>query len=617
MSSAEINGEKVSSSIQNILTSADESVDSAKTLKKLDAIRVGYRHKNKTGGSLYDMEQQISAQKQRLDKARDATLSLDEQTQKLAVARKELEVLKRDLEYQENLLTEFNKINIIKRFEECKEKETELARLTKTSEELVAEVFANGFLPTRQHLVELDFSIKSLEAAQTRLDERQKNIDEIGGECDERAYELAKKAEERGGAAAILADVERKKKQSKKGVVTTVILAAVSAIASGAGVAVALLLGIVWAYAALASLALPLISAIIGAKKKKSLMTQINAIAAEYDTTPDGLGEKLDACAKALLLYRERSVTIARAEAEIGEAKRTLESAVAEVTRLLERTSANIEPTPEAARGELYRLARGLKEYEAIMGEKQTLERLIAAQREDLCHYDEQTLRSEISIDISSVTPTAIAEAERARKFLIPKKNTLEQRISNLNDYVIGLRANAADPLPMADELAELERKYLADSEFYDALTLAIESIEQASKAMSGNVMPTIVSQASDIMSRVSQEKYTTLRATSSFGVSLDSDGFGIKSDFLSGGTKDCAYLALRIALFMKIFGANLPPLVLDEALCQFDDGRAARMLEYLCDISQSDIQCILFTSHKRESEICDELGESYNLISL
>ena len=118
-------------------------------------------------------------------------------------------------------------------------------------------------------------------------------------------------------------------------------------------------------------------------------------------------------------------------------------------------------------------------------------------------------------------------------------------------------------------------------------------------------------------MSHISREKYTTLRATSSFGVSLDSEGFGIKSDFLSGGTKDCAYIALRISLFMKIFGGELPPLILDEALCQFDDIRAQRALEYLCELSNSDIQCIFFTSHHRESEMCDSVGAEYNLISL
>ena len=618
MSSTEINGEKISASIQNILTSADESVDSAKILKKLDTIRVSYRHKSKSGGSLYDAEQKISAQKQRLEKAREATLSLDEQTQKLAASRRELDIVKADFEYQDSLLTEFNKINIIKRFDECKKKESECADIKEKREGLVAEAFKNGFLPTRQHLVELDFSIKSLEAAQTRYDEKKTQLDNLGmGGYDEHLCELAKRAEEHGGSVAILADVESKKKQSKKYFVLTLVLFAVSGIVSGAGIALALALGLVWAFGALATLVLPIAYAIVGAGKKKAIAAQINAIAAEYDTTPDGLADKLDACARAFAEYRAGSLSTAKAEAELGEAKRALEEAESQVELLLAKSSSNTEPTVENARAELYRLAKALKEYESLLSEEQTLERLIEAEREALCHYNEDELRAEVSIDVSTVTPMAIAEAERARKFLLQKKNTLEQRIANLNDYVIGLRVNAADPLPIADELVELEKKYLADCEFYDALTLAMESIEQASKVMSGSVMPAIVSRASEVMSRVSDQKYTTLRATSSFGVSLDSDGFGIKSDFLSGGTKDCAYISLRIALFMKIFWANLPPLVLDEALCQFDDVRAGRMLEYLFEISKSDIQCILFTSHKREMAMCDSLGERYNLISL
>lgn len=617
MSATEINGEKVSGSIQNILTSADESVDTAKILKKLDAIRVTYRHKSKNGGSLYDAEQQISAQRQRLEKARDATLSLDEQTQKLTAARRELDIVKRDFEYQDKLLSEFNKINIIKRFDECKEKETRRALIASAREKYTEQTFKAGYLPTRQHLAELDFSAKSLETAQERVDQKKVQLDGVRTDgYDERACELAKKAEEQGGAAAILRDVEDKKKKSKKCFALTAVLAVISGIVSGVGIALAVLMSLPFAFVALATVVMPIIAAIAGAKKKKTLTAEITAISSEYDTTPDGLAEKLETCSKALAAYRDSSVRLAKAEAELSEAQRALESAKAETARLLDMTS-DSEPTVENARTEYTRLNDALNRYELLLSEEQTLERMISAEKEALCHYDEDELRAEVSIDVSAVTPAAVAEAERSRKFLLQKKSAFEQKIGALNDYVIGLRANAADPLPIADGLAELEKKYAVDSEFYDALTLAMESIEKAGSVMSGSVMPAIASQASEIMGRISKEKYTTLRATSSFGISLDSEGFGIKSDFLSGGTKDCAYLSLRIALFMKIFGDKLPPLVLDEALCQFDDERARRALQYLAELGNNDVQCVLFTSHKREKEIFDALGAEYNLISL
>ena len=77
----------------------------------------------------------------------------------------------------------------------------------------------------------------------------------------------------------------------------------------------------------------------------------------------------------------------------------------------------------------------------------------------------------------------------------------------------------------------------------------------------------------------------------------------------LSGGTCDAAYISLRIALIIQIFGASLPPLLLDEALCQLDDVRAKRILALLGKLSEDTMQCLLFTCHGREASICAQLG--------
>ena len=114
MRSADINGEKTALSIQNMLSSADENVDTARILKQLDAVRVEYRHKNRAGGSLYEDEQKIDAMKQRLERSREATLSLDEWQRKLDAAKRDCLAVEKDLESKESLLSEINKINIIR-----------------------------------------------------------------------------------------------------------------------------------------------------------------------------------------------------------------------------------------------------------------------------------------------------------------------------------------------------------------------------------------------------------------------------------------------------------------------------------------------------------------------
>jgi uncharacterized protein YhaN len=144
-----------------------------------------------------------------------------------------------------------------------------------------------------------------------------------------------------------------------------------------------------------------------------------------------------------------------------------------------------------------------------------------------------------------------------------------------------------------------------------------MESIESASSSMRGNVTPAISRQASEILSKLSGGRYDTLRTTGTLGVSLDKDGYSIKSELLSAGTRDVAYLALRLALFMRIYEGELPPLVLDESLCQLDEKRAERTITLLCGLAGEGIQTLLFTSHKREGEMCERVGAEYRMISL
>ena len=50
------------------------------------------------------------------------------------------------------------------------------------------------------------------------------------------------------------------------------------------------------------------------------------------------------------------------------------------------------------------------------------------------------------------------------------------------------------------------------------------------------------------------------------------------------------AYLALRLALFMRIYEGELPPLVLDESLCQLDEKRAERAITLLGGLTDASV---------------------------
>lgn len=617
MRSTEINGEKTAASIQNMLTSADESVDTLKILKNLDAVRVEYRHKNRTGGSLWEDEQRIEQQKKRLEKARDADAQLDEWQKKLENAKRDYELVKSDLDGKDRLLAEINKINTVKRFEKLRGDMEAKEALTEKKKRFVSEELRTDFFPDNRHIAELKLCAETLLDAQKAFDEKSAEAaDKNSGGYDIRLAELGEMLESEGGAVAVTNAIKNKSAKKKKQDAKVAVIWAIQAILSVLGASF-LIGGLVWGAAFFAFVIAAVTVTVRSAGAKRKLDNEIKDIAAKYGATPEELEEKLELCVKNLSLCRAQAALNARLEAELAEVERALDRCRASLEGLMAKTAPASEPDYTCAIAELARLESFISRFDELSREEDTLERIIASEQKALSNFREDELRSRITVNIDEITPGAISEAEKMRSFLSSKKAALEQRVNTLNNTVIELRASAEDPLPVADELAELEAKYACDSRFYSALTLAMESIEKAGQVMRGSVTPAIAAHAGEIMSRISGEKYTTLRTTSTLGLSLDSEGFGVKSDFLSAGTRDAAYLSLRIALFMRIYGEEMPPLILDEALCQLDDIRAERMLAMLNSLSKEGVQCLLFTSHKRESDICGKEGIEYKDICL
>ncbi len=618
LAAGDINGEKTAASIQNMLISADESVDTAKILKALDKIRVNYRYKSKQGGSLYDDEQKLSALRRELETARDATLSLDGQIQRLEGARAELELTAHELKIKDELVGEINKINILRRFARLHQAEKQAEELDAKIKSLVAKELKTEFFPTRSHTAELKLYAKNLENAQDILNEKQLAADEAKKQTyDAELAELGAQAEADGDIENVMLKIGTREAAIRSARRLSAGFWALGILGAVVGI-VCLILGKYVGAVAFSALAFPAVALISGMTRTKRLRMECKDIYNRYGATDsDTLSNRLEQAKKAILDKRAYEALCKKTQAELEDAKGRAETACEMLEITLKKTSPAVEASVENGNAEYTRLEAFIATHEKLCLERDRLLHFVENENGVLCDYDENELSCSISIDVSLVTPAFEADAARQRVFFLKKKEALEQKIFALGDSVANLRANAKNPLIIADRFAELEAKYRADCEFYDALTLAMESIERAGEVMGGSVMPSIVAQAGKLMSSISGEKYTALRTTSNFALSLDSEGYGVKADFLSGGTRDAAYLSLRMALFMRIFGEELPPLIFDEALCQIDDGRAERILKILSGLADDGVQCLMFTSHKRESAICARADIPYSILQL
>ena len=159
------------------------------------------------------------------------------------------------------------------------------------------------------------------------------------------------------------------------------------------------------------------------------------------------------------------------------------------------------------------------------------------------------------------------------------------------------------DPMVTATELDSLESRRAELGEQYEALSLAIETLREANGELQQRFSPALGRRAGEIMARLTGGKYAEL----SFDRALDAtakrsgDTIAHERAFLSEGSTDQLYLALRLAICQLALPEGCScPLVLDDALVNFDDERMGYALELLREIAK-ERQVILFSCHDRE----------------
>ncbi len=165
-----------------------------------------------------------------------------------------------------------------------------------------------------------------------------------------------------------------------------------------------------------------------------------------------------------------------------------------------------------------------------------------------------------------------------------------------------GVRA-MGDPVVLSAEKNSLENEYALLKEEYDAIALAIETLSDANTEIQTRFAPILSSRAGEIMAELTGGRYKKL----GFSRALDSEAepYGStvsrSSLYLSQGTNDQLYLALRLAICQLVLpdGAQCP-IILDDALVNFDDKRMAAALDVLKELSDTR-QVLLFTCHSRE----------------
>ncbi|MEZ4381087.1 MAG: AAA family ATPase [Nannocystaceae bacterium] len=205
----------------------------------------------------------------------------------------------------------------------------------------------------------------------------------------------------------------------------------------------------------------------------------------------------------------------------------------------------------------------------------------------ELAGCDLPTLRD----DLAALEP-ALADLERRRTALAEQKGKLDQEIESLGgDTAARL---GADTQTLLADLGENVDRYVLVHVAHRILDAVTERFARESQ-------PAILQQISHLLAKITGGRHPKVSADRQRGTLLVHDAHGQTREpkELSTGTREQLFLALRLAYVLDYCDRAEPlPVIIDDVLVNFDQGRARRSLEALCEVSRAT-QVLLFTCHQ------------------
>ncbi len=287
--------------------------------------------------------------------------------------------------------------------------------------------------------------------------------------------------------------------------------------------------------------------------------------------------------------------------------------------------------TEKKALFELFGRYKSLQSIEQIIAETENIAILAAKQKEikQQLNFLARDIGN-ISYDEAREKLNTLPEAHETAEDFEQLKINYETIINELSDKKEQLAAaeakatsfleNIKEPETLKKQIKELKAITKAQEEYCSALDFAAEILKDSFGELRRGYGSALEQKSGEIFKGLTGGRYETMQISKAFDINVESkDAFGGKETaFLSSGTQDQAYLSLRLALSELIFEtAERLPILLDDALTQYDDSRMNTAVSYLKELS-ADNQIIMFTCHnsvyntaKNEGAVCADFKEN------
>ena len=208
------------------------------------------------------------------------------------------------------------------------------------------------------------------------------------------------------------------------------------------------------------------------------------------------------------------------------------------------------------------------------------------------------SLEARASEDTDSASGTT-AEADFVRELAGMRKQAVALSSKISTDK--GKLAVTGDPVVMRSELSRLEKERLELQEELEAIGYAKTVLKEADDEIQSRFSPELGRIAAEYMSFVTGGRYEGVLLNRDFSAMTKTtdDAVARKSEYLSAGTIDLLYLAVRLAVCeLALPEGETCPLIIDDALVNMDDTRYEQAIKLLGEIAK-ERQVILFTCRR------------------
>ena len=583
-----IDGKGTAEAVDNLLFSADEGVNIKKAMKRLDDMRVTLLHKNKKGGSLYELEGEIAALQVRLQETAEQHREILALESSIADIDKKLTHERKCLAAEQQYLEDYRVLELRRRKRRLLEKEKAFHEAAK-SYTLHKETYTrNGFFPDASYFER----IKECGAELGRYDEILRELDEKLKKHNETVAIHQKKREE----LSLEGEREKKRLSGKRGL--------------------SLMTAVLTCFAFLCGVVFSALTFMTG-------NTTLGAVLAVF--TGLSFGGMIFAFAM-ISRYTNGMRALEQAPTLRDDMLKDISDELAQEMAQAHKNRHYYKDKLDdlCAKWNFTANSKNLTELKTVIDEEKRL--ADEQERARITYLNLKTQEDEDAFSVEDdgrelIFPENYDPKASARRMSVLSDSVRAKRERKHNDEMrlATLTAVAGSPVPLLERLAEKEETKRRLQARYDACTLAEETLAAAGEAMRASLSPRLSKLAGQSMAAVTESKYSELGVDGTMSMTFrapTAEGGRItkEEEFMSAGTADVAYVSLRLALASVLCGDNLPPMLFDESFSRLDDKRLARMLSLL---SLHQGQVVLMSSCDREARLSEAMQLPIHRVSL